>query len=323
MVSHGQQPSLFGETTLGKKADPRDDLLDWSPSKRDVLNQCPRRYYYQYYGASARFAVDEPQKELLQFYRKFSNSWMLAGILLHTKIRQEFKALKDGIQNDPEELVKAFNQRWEKVRETSVQFVGSGNVSATDGKVLLLEFVFEDPEAEGMWSAAGERLGKALTGFMTLPSLERFRKGGLTHDAAIEKRVKVDGRGFRMRGQIDLAWREGGQVTVADWKSSSRDSGDSDLQLLVYALAVQQYFNCQLGELDLFRVELDSGRIVRQDVNEQEAARARARMAQDTRLMMDLNKYGQQGVAEAFTPTGSKRVCRLCPYQRICPGSEA
>jgi hypothetical protein len=323
MVRLGQQPSLFGETALGIKGDPKNDLLDWSPSKRDVLNQCPRRYYYQYYGASSRFAADESQKGQLQFYRKFSNSWMLAGILLHAKIRQEFKALKDGAPNEPEELVKAFNQRWERVREASVQFVRSGDVNATVGKVLLLEFVFEDPEAESMWSAAGERLGKALTGFMTLPSLERFRKGGLTYDAAIEKRVKVDGQGFCMRGQIDLAWKEDGRVTVADWKSSSRDSGDSDLQLLVYALAVQQHFNCQLSELDLFRVELDSGRIVRQDVNEQEAARARARMAQDTRLMMDLDKYGQQGVAEAFTPTGSKRICRLCPYQRICPGSEA
>jgi hypothetical protein len=99
MIRQGQ-PLLFTETALRKKGDPKDDLLDWSPSKRDVLNQCPRRYYYQYYGASARFAADEPQKGQLQFYRKFSNSWMLAGILLHAKIRQEFKALKDGIQNE-------------------------------------------------------------------------------------------------------------------------------------------------------------------------------------------------------------------------------
>lgn len=322
MVSKGQ-PSLFTETALRIKGDPNKDFLDWSPSKRDVLNQCPRRYYHQYYGASARFATDEPQKSLLQFYRKFSNSWMLAGILLHAQIRKEFKVLKDGARNKPEEIVKVINQRWEKVRETSIQFVRSGDVSAMAGKVLLLEFIFQDPGAESMWYTAGERLGKALTGFMTLPALERFRKGGLTSDAAIERPVKVNGRGFRMRGQIDLAWREDGRVTVADWKSGGRDSGDTDLQLLVYSLAVQQHFNCRLSDLDLFRVELDSGTIVRQEVNEQEAARARARMAQDTILMMNLDKYGQQGVAEAFTPTGSQRVCRLCPYQRICPGSEA
>lgn len=323
MPHQGQQPSLFGETALRIKASPKKDLIDWSPSKRNALNQCPRRYYYQYYGGTARFARNEPQKSQLQFYRKFSNSWMLAGILLHDKIRKEFQALKEGTPNEPEELVNAINQRWERVRETSVQFVKSGDVSATVGKVLLLEFVFENPDADSIWSAAGERLEKALTGFMTLPSLERFRKGGLTRDAAIEKRVTVDGPGFCMRGQIDLAWKEDGRVTVADWKSGGRDSGDSDLQLLVYSLAVQKQFNCQLSELDLFRVELDCGEIFRQEVNEQEAARARARMAQDTRLMMDLDRYGKQGVADAFTPTGSKWVCRLCPFQRICPGSEA
>ncbi len=322
MAGQIQQLLLFRETGLRPKGKLKEELLDWSPSKRNLLEQCPRRYYYQYYGSAARTAAHDSLKEQLQFYRKLSNSWMLAGILLHLKIRESFQALRNGGRNERDEMVRVIRQRWERTREASVQFAKSGNTKEAAGKVLLLEYVFGHPDADRMWAEAGERLEKALTGFLTLPDLERFRRGGLMPGAAIEQRVKVEGPGFRMRGQFDLAWSEHGRVTVADWKSGSRKSGDSDLQLLAYALAAQQHFNCRFGNLDLYRVELDSGRVVRQEVNEQEAARARARMAQDTRLMMDLDKYGRQVIAEAFTPTGSQRVCRLCPYQRICPGSE-
>lgn len=186
-----------------------------------------------------------------------------------------------------------------------------------------MEFIFGDSRANEIWLEAGERLERALSGFLTRPELETFRKGGLTAEAAIEKSVRVDGQGFRMRGKIDLAWRQDGRVRVADWKSGDRDGADSDLQLLAYALGVQHHFGCDLVDLDLFRVQLGSGNVVPLPVNEQEAARARARMAQDTALMIDLHKYGEQGVIEAFTPTGSAKICCLCPYQRICPGSEA
>ncbi|MCI0423017.1 MAG: PD-(D/E)XK nuclease family protein [Acidobacteria bacterium] len=323
MAGQAQQSLLFVEMEPKPQGNPKKDLPDWSISKRDQLEQCPRRYYYQRYGSAARTATSDLLKEKLQFYRSLSNSWLLSGILLHAKIRESFQALRSGTGIKPEEMVSVIGQRWERARETSIQFAKGGNLKGVPGKVLLLEYIFKRPDADAMWGEAGERLVKALNGFLTLPDLERFRRGGLTPEAAIEKKVKVEGPGFRMRGQIDLAWPENGCVTVADWKSGGRNSGDSDLQLLAYALAAKQHFNCGLGDLDLYRVELDSGRAIRQEVNETEAARARARMAQDTVLMINLDKYGRAGIAEAFTPTGSQRICRLCPYQRICPGSEA
>ena len=195
-------------------------------------------------------------------------------------------------------FVKDIAQRWQKVRESSVQFVRSGNYSQDPGRVLLMEFIFADSMANKMWWEAGQRLEKALDGFLTLPSVDRFRKGGLVDDAVIEKRVRVEGQGFRMRGQIDLAWRENGRVAVADWKSGGRDGADSDLQLLAYALGVQHRFECELDELDLFRVELGTGNIVLLPINQQEAqARAEAYFRGTARRFVTA-----QGVAEPDPP---------------------
>lgn len=320
MVQLVQQP-LFGGFDLEIPMRSKSELLDWSPSKRGQLEQCPRRYYYQYYADPLEVVAG--QTASLKFYRKLSNSWMLAGILLHQKIKEVFGIWRSGGMVEAKPFVKDIAQRWQKVRESSVQFARSSDYSQDPGRVLLMEFIFADATANKMWWDAGQRLEKALDGFLTLPSIDRFRKGGLVDDAVIEKRVRVEGQGFRMRGQIDLAWREKGRVAVADWKSGGRDGADSDLQLLAYALGVQHRFECELDELDLFRVELGTGNIVPLPINQQEAARAKARMAQDTALMVDLKKYGEQRISAAFTPTGSPKICRLCPYQRICPGSEA
>jgi len=315
------QPSLFEGFDIGVARRSESEMLDWSPSKRGQLEQCPRRYYYQYYGDPLEIVAG--QMASLKFYRKLTNSWMLAGILLHQKIKELFGVWKSSGTVEANRFVIDVAQRWQRVRESSVQFVRSGNYREPPARALLMEFVFADSAANKMWREAGERLEKALRGFLTLPGIGPFRAGGLVDGAVIEKRVLVEGPGFRMRGQIDLAWRGNGRVTVADWKSGNRESADSDLQLLAYALAVRNRFDCALDEIDLFRVELGSGRVVPLTVNQQEAARAKARMAQDTALMIDLHKYGKRAIIEAFTPTGSPNICRLCPYQRICPGSEA
>lgn len=315
------QTSLFDALDGRGRGHSTKELVDWSPSRRGQLEQCPRRYYYQYYADPASMLTDRMVP--LQFYRKLSNSWMLSGILLHLKIKEIFGIWRKGWVVDAEPFVKDVGQRWQSVRQYSFQFVRGGDYSKPSKRVLLMEFIFGNPDANKIWGEAGQRLERALVGFLTLPSVKRFRHGGRVDDAAIEKRVLVEGQGFRMRGQIDLAWREDGRVVVADWKSGDREGADSDLQLLAYALGVQHHFSCALDDLDLFRVELGSGNVVHLPINQQEAARAKARIAQDTIVMIDLHKYGEQEISEAFTPTGSPKICRLCPYQRICPGSEA
>lgn len=44
----------------------------WSYSRRQSLEQCPRRYYYEYYGASPCLALNEPEKVTLRRVRRAS-----------------------------------------------------------------------------------------------------------------------------------------------------------------------------------------------------------------------------------------------------------
>jgi hypothetical protein len=58
-------------------------------------------------------------------------------------------------------------------------------------------------------------------------------------------------------------------------------------------------------------------------VSQQLFASARARVLQDAERMAFLERYGNDGVAEAFTPNPHRGACILCSFQRLCPGGRA
>jgi len=59
MVQVVQQSLFFGFDTDPPRRS-KSALLDWSPSKRGQLEQCPRRYYYQYYADPLEIVVGQP-----------------------------------------------------------------------------------------------------------------------------------------------------------------------------------------------------------------------------------------------------------------------
>ena len=60
--------------------------LKWSFSKHGVRKQCPRRFYYQYYGGNSRLAKDEADKDLLRRLKLLVNREERTGQLLHLAI---------------------------------------------------------------------------------------------------------------------------------------------------------------------------------------------------------------------------------------------
>ena len=48
------QLALFDQGKTERIPEPdKPTFLEWSYSRRGVLEQCPRKYYYQYYGSSS------------------------------------------------------------------------------------------------------------------------------------------------------------------------------------------------------------------------------------------------------------------------------
>lgn len=70
------------------------EKISWSPSKMGTLKQCPRKYYYQYFGSKQLKAKEEPNKERLKFLSNLSNKSLVAGEIIHAVIAVYFRKAK-------------------------------------------------------------------------------------------------------------------------------------------------------------------------------------------------------------------------------------
>lgn len=296
--------------------------IEWSYSRRQLMNQCLLAYYNRYYGANRRTAQNEPLKENLRFLKSLSNRHMRTGKILHLVIKTYLKHRKDG-----NTLSAQWGLSWaRKIYSEDLAFSRSfrrGIDSLPEGQtspVLLAEFCYGSDRAEVEWKESEERLSTALNNFFSNPDLQAFLIGGSKSDAMIEQSFPVKSPDLTIDANPDIVFQTDAQRTViADWKIGSAGSSEDSLQLLAYALGVRSETGCSPEEIDLYLIHLGDGAIVKYPVDERQLTRTRARILQDVEKMRMMDEFGRAGDSAAFTPCQQPRICRNCVYREVCP----
>lgn len=317
----GKQMTLFGESEIEWCAESDQSIFsEWSHSRRETLEQCARKYYYQYYGPSRRTAKNDPQKEKLRFLKKLQNRHMRTGDILHFVISTYLNKLQQGEQWTLDRLLQWARKVYRKDIKYSQQYEHGTRLSDNirDPK-LLLEFYYGLLDAESLCVEAEERLITALTNFITSKNLVQFRAGASKTSAMIEKSARLKETHFTLRGRIDLAYWEDDRFVIVDWKIGSASSSDNNLQMLAYAWWAKQEFELPVDRIIPHRVHLADDTVSTFNVSERLLMRVEARILQDLERMREADTYGVQGVAEAFTPCAQPKVCEMCQFQEVCP----
>ena len=317
----GEQITLFGESEIEWGAESDQSIFsEWSHSRRETLEQCARKYYYQHYGSNQRTAKNDPQKEKLHFLKGLQNRHLRTGSILHLVIRTYLKKLQQGKWWSLGWLLQWARKIYREDIEYSQQYERGSPIPDGDYPPgLLLEFYYGFPDAEFLCAEAEKRLIKALTNFITSQNVVQFREGTGKASALIEKRVHLKAAHFTLRGAIDLAYREKDRVVIVDWKIGSAGSGDDSLQMLAYAWWTKQEFEIPVDRIIPHRVHLADNTVATFNVSEKALTRVEARILQDLEWMRKADNFGRRGLAEAFTPCAQPKVCALCPFQEVCP----
>ena len=305
----GVQTDMF--EGIGTQDTSRSDIA-WSYSRREALSQCPRRYYYQYYGSAVRRAKGEPNKEILRFLKTLSNRHLRAGQVLHSSIHRFLAALRRGHQPEVKELL-----------DRAKGVYGAGPVGASihsqgDQRTGLLEYHYRFADADELFRQCEERLLHALTNFVTSSQFAPFIGAGARPEAHAEKRVVVRVGNVKGNGKIDLVYPAAGQVTIADWKLGNSGSTDDSLQLSFYALWGIQEYGCSSSGIRLYAAHLCDSVVASVPVSAKSLQRTKACIIQDVQKMEALDGYGNNAVLDAFPPCSHPRICVLCPFQGIC-----
>jgi len=290
--------------------------ITWSYSRRQILEQCTRRYYYDYYGANAHLAASSPQKDDICFLKTLSNRYLRRGDILHLAIRLYYK---HG-DSSREWLVDWARRTYRADYEYSRIGGGPRPPDERYPPTMLLEFYYGWPNAEALYVESEKQLITALETFLNSPAYAVVRNGGQRPSAKVEEWITVKTKAFNARGKVDLAFPQDGKLVILDWKTGEAKAPTKSLQLAFYALWAVETEGYRLEDILLYRGQLIDGSLQQIALNEHTLLRVRARIIQDLERMRVLDGYGRDAVVEVFPPCGLPKVCRLCPYQRICPG---
>lgn len=302
------------------------DGVEWSYSRRNLLEQCPRRYYFEYFGANSRYARNEPLKAELRRLKQLQSRYERAGEIVHLVIRSYFRRAQSGETFALPRMLSWARQLFEADIAFSRQ---AGSVTApTPSKfppALLSEYFHCDPDADAACAASLDTIDRSLRSFAESTVFARIRQTARHPQTGSELRFKLRMAGCRISGVVDLAANTKGMPGIVDWKTGQTTAGDDDsLQLAVYAIWGGRHFGCAPEDVRVFKAYLLPEKLIPFRSSSQALKLARARIVQDAERMAAVHHYGKQGVMRAFTACAQTRVCRLCRFRSVCPeGKEA
>lgn len=331
-TSLSDAPNLFGEELCAEatlqqglsQADPYAGLK-WSFSKRGVLNQCPRRFYFQYYGGNVRQAKNDAAKERLRRLKQLVTREERTGQLLHRAIATYFRKVQQGENIISDSLIGWTVNIFKEDIEFSQQRLERAELS-TSAKAphFLMEYASEyasEANPDELCSEAAQDMVDNLERFLVSPVFAAVREMGVVAETMIEKRfTRLACVPFGVEGQVDFAHiSDQGHVTIVDWKSGAdMGEGDESLQLAVYALWAREKFGCEPDTLTIQKSFLGSDDLVTYPLTDRKLASARLAILQDAESFVRMHSYGADGAVEAFTPCVQEAVCRRCPFVTVC-----
>ena len=297
----------------------------WSYSRRNALEQCARRYYYEYYALQVAKGRNDPQLETLKKLKALQNRYTRTGNITHLVIATFLRKAQVGDVWKRERVVNWARTLFQADLTNSARDPsGMSPPQMRFPPVLLQEYFYQQTDAADLCRAAEERLRTGLHTFVESANFAEFRRFGSQPDADLERKISLKGPIFCISGKVDLAYCIDGSVTIVDWKlGDPSGDGDESLQLAAYALWATDYFTASPDRIHIYKAYLGTDTVQQFSVNDRVLSAARARIQQDLERMRVAQDYGQRGIEEAFTACAQPGVCKLCPFHVMCPEGSA
>ena len=307
---------------LESQKDPNvHDGLSWSYRRRESVEDCTRRYFFQYYSRNLKDAELRGKVELLKATK---NRHLRAGQIVHLVIGTYFKKLKVGRSLSPDWLTQWAKNLFLEDRNYSRHIRGGGKPSDQKYPPVILDEIVNGKEGHNaLISQAEGQIIAAIRNFFG-PAFSAVRTLGASRDAYVEHKLSLEGFPVPVRGKVDLAVRDSTLVRVIDWKlGASSDGGAESLQLATYGLWTRSEFGVPDENVRVAKAHLLTQEVAEFKADSNALTNARIRILQDIERMAILHRYGREGAIEAFTPNPQKGLCQLCQFLAVCPEGKA
>lgn len=295
--------------------------FSWSFSRARVLNDCERRYYWQYYGSHRGWLRDPdvgPDAKLAYRLKQLSTPELMLGSEIHTRAEEiavAYKMRKAGPTLD--EMVrkteKAMYAAWRTSREVFIR--------SPKRNPMFLEHYYGGDISNARRARLRAKLDQCLHSLFRWPGWTDVAAADPETILVLPKRTTTMVAGVPIYAAPDLAFRNSsGELEIIEWKTGNADGAEAQ----VYAYA---FFLRHFGvAAETFRgrvVQLADGSEREFEVTKNDIATVMKRFRDDVWSMkgfvleMDTER-NEAGPVDRFRLPPTEDACTWCPFYEVC-----
>jgi len=298
-----------------------ENTFSWSFSRSRTFGDCPRKYWYHYYGSWGGWDPGAPA-EARELYRlkNITGLHLIAGDVVHRAIERALHDWARGLEPDAEKVVAWCKGEMQKGMKESQQEMWR---ESPKRYTRLFEHHYGPPPTRATLQKIANKVGTSVRNFFTSRSFALIRETDPDAWLPMETLDSFTFEGTKVYAVPDFAAKHENRVMILDWKTGRPDPKNKD-QVVLYALFAAAKWDADPGAVLGAPVYLLEGGDFRPEpVSPEARERVASFMRESIAAMKSRLDDPDANVArkEAFEATPG-RPCRSCNFRGVCPDAQ-
>jgi hypothetical protein len=293
--------------------------FNWSVSRDSVFQECPRQYYFQYYGSWGGWEFDAPERTRnLYVLKQLKNRPMWVGQVVHDCIKRSLENISRGIPVLPlDEILSITRDRMRQDFRSSRSGAYWDNPKNNCG-LYEHEYGFEITDEQ--WRETADRVDRCLRNFYESDTYSELQHVPPEDFLEIERFSKFDLDGDEVTTKLDCAVREADRIIIWDWKTGRTEQLGLSFQMACYAYYASNAYRVPVKHVVTRRFELLQNEIYEESIGEASLDELLGYIRGSIKDMKSLLDDPQQNIAreERFAKVEQREVCYRCNFLKIC-----
>jgi hypothetical protein len=298
---------------------PLENTFSWSLSRSRTFEECPRKYWYHYYGAWGGWEPDAPP-EVRELYllKNVTNLHLIAGDVVHRAIERSLQDVHRGVVPNAERVVLWCKSEMQRSYAESRE--GAWRADPKN-RTRLFEHHYGPQPSRNFLVRIAQKIGGAVRVFFRSPAYGLIRETDPAEWLPMETLDTFVFEGTTVYAVPDFACRHRGEVLLFDWKTGRADGRNGD-QVVLYTMFAAAKWAVDPDAVRGSPVYLGQGdgAFAPQSVSAADRERVGDLMRRSIRAM-------RERLADAATNTARVddfeavpgRACRSCNFRGVCP----
>ena len=292
--------------------------LSWSKSRDESFRECPRKYYYHYYGSWGGWAREAPAKtRLLYLLKNLKSRHMWLGEVVHHTIEDALKQYQRTRELKPESWLSRITEQMRR------EFRASRDRRYREDpkrNLALYEHEYESQISNQKWAEVHDTALRCFTNFANVFFLERVKPVPVEQWKLIETMQEFYVEGVLVYVKIDFAYEADGEFVIVDWKTGKSEDVDNQIQLDCYGLFSREAFKIPTEKIRTIECNVNLSKITEQKMIEAKLDFAKHYIRNSILQMKSSLVDVENNTAreEDFPFTENEQSCRYCNFKKVC-----